>query len=107
MNSVNVAQYATQTSGEPNTEIYILLSLILFGAVIWFVGKMIYNFVQAYKTGTPDFKEQRELEKIRKEEELENAIKAKYTENEKICVYCGQKNSIDSKFCNECGKRMP
>lgn len=111
MNNMELTQYATQIPAEPNNGIYILLSIILFGGVLIFICIYIYNFMQAYKTGNPNFKEQKELEKIKKEEqferELERKVKMKYGLNEKTCIFCGTRNPSTSKFCNECGKKLP
>ena len=111
MNNLDITQYAQQAPAEPNDGIYIILSIILFGGVLIFIGKYIYNFIQAYKTGNPNFKEQKELEQIKKEEQLEKqielSVKKKYNLNEKTYIFCGYKNASTSKFCNECGKKLP
>ena len=111
MNNIDITQYTTQAAAEPNSGIYILLSVILFGGVLAFIAVYLYNFIQAYRTGNPNFKEQEELEKIKKEEELEKqierSVKIKYGLNEKTCIFCGSKNASTSKFCNECGKKLP
>lgn len=111
MNNIDLSQYTSQTPEELNVGIYVVLSIILFGGVLIFIGKYIYNFIQAYKTGNPNFKEQKELEQIKKEEQLEKqierSVKRKYGLNEKTCIFCGHKNASNSKFCNECGKKLP
>ncbi|MBP3597680.1 MAG: zinc ribbon domain-containing protein [Clostridia bacterium] len=111
MDNIDISQYAQQVPAESNSELYILLSVILFGGVLIFIGIYIYNFIQAYKTGNPNFKEQKELEQFKKEEQIdkqtERFVKLKYGLNEKTCIFCGHKNASTSKFCNECGKKLP
>lgn len=107
MNSIN--QYATQTSVNSgmNIDFYLIISILIFGSVLIFVAKMVYNFVKAAKTGTANFEE---IEYENKEKFNSNnyvSIKNINKNTGKVCVFCGKKNDIDSKFCNNCGKRMP
>lgn len=98
--------YIANSPTDVGNNVYWIISILIFGAVLIFVVKLVYNFIQAYKAGTAEFKDT--TKNILEEYPIKGSIKqTKSNKNEKICVYCGKNNSLDSKFCNNCGKRMP
>lgn len=103
INDINISKYASQAPAEPNNDIYVIISILIFGSVLIFVVKMVYTFIKAYKEGDAELKNE---EKV-KESLIKGSIKSIKPSNKKICVYCGKQNDIESKFCNNCGKRMP
>ncbi len=112
MDSIN--QYANQAyvsqasaNTEFNIDVYFIVSILIFGSVLIFVAKMVYNFVKAAKAGTENFEQIEDEKDERFNSKRYVSIKNIKKNTGKVCVFCGKQNESDSKFCNNCGKRMP
>lgn len=95
---MNLSDIAQTTSNEPITEVYWIISIILFGAVIVFVALYIYAFVKGAKTGT--------IPKEFKGKDTHEMKKYIRKLNKNVCKYCGTPIDNDSKFCKNCGNKL-
>lgn len=95
---MNLSNIAPTTSPEPITEVYWIISIILFGGVIVFVAMYIYAFIKGAQTGN--------VPKILKRKNTQGMKKYVRKLNVNVCKYCGAKIDKDSIFCKNCGNKL-